>query len=414
VDAFLSALRENPFAIEAIHALADLGADKTAITAALDAGFERRGLSDSQEAFTSRELIILLTAKQRHQAALAQQIAQKLSTEYPDNVYLLQLQAGLHLQKNDSVEAEELFQTIRRLEPANSQCMDQYANLLGQSGKLHELSDLTDSLLQADDKSATAWTCLALYHKWNQRSEALKFVEKAIAVDQRHAFAHYIRGTVLLQDHRPEYAAVSFFRSNEIHPDIGTYEGLVDAYLAAGKDKEAVAAAKEAYNMAPRDPRTLTLTGLALAQHSNQANMVKAKRSLTKALQMCPALSRPLFCLVEIHRLEKDYTTCIDLLKKALEGTDQNPSMAEPAIILSKMGEIYTVMENYRDAVDAFHRALAVNPNYQPAVQSLDQLEKLMRGVDPNSSDEVVEDAPSQDNSGGTPAAAYRGGRPSY
>lgn len=410
VDAYISALKENPFAVEAIHALADLGADKAAITSALDEGFDERGLSDSQEAFTNRELVILLTAKQRHQTALAQQLAQKLQSEYPENVYLLHLQAALYLQKNDSVEAEDVFQTIRRLEPANSQNMDQYANLLGQTGKLRELSDLTDSLLQADDKSATAWTCLALYHKWKQRSEALKFVEKAIAVDQRHAFAHYIRGIVLLQEHRPEYAAVSFFRSKEIHPDIATYEGLVDAYLAAGKDKEAVASAKEAYHIAPRDPRTLTLTGLALAQHSNSTNMVKAKRNLAKALQMVPALNRPLFCLVEIHRLEKDYGTCIDLLKKALEVTDRNPSMAGPVDILSKMGEVYTMMENYRDAVDAFHHALAVDPDCQPAVLALDQLEKLMRGVDPNGSDEVVEDAPSQDNAGGTPASAYRGG----
>lgn len=417
VVAYSSVLAEGPFSIAAIRALADLGAEKNAILESIEKGLEKLGLSNSPEAVVIRDLVNLLTAKHRFQGAIAQQNLEKLTAEHPDNLFLLQLQAEVHLQKNEIFEAEETYGTIHRLEPTNAEAMDQYANLLGQSGRLRELSELTDSLLVMDDKSAISWTCLALYHHFHKHpSEALKFVEKAISVDQRHAFAHYVRGKVLLQDHRPEYAAVSFFRSNEIRSDIATYEGLVGAYLAAGKDKEAVAAAKEAYNMAPRDPRALTLTGLALAQHNTLASMEKAKRTLYKALQLSPALSRPLFCLVEIHQMEKQYHACIEILQNALlEGAATSPNMAKPEEILLKLGEIYSLSENYKDAIDALHRALSVNPNHKESIQALENLEKLMRGMDPGDNlDDIIEDVPSQDSSSNTPASAYRGGRPSY
>jgi len=411
IAAYLQAIQLNPFAMEAIHALAALGVDKTPITDALDEGYAKR--SYEQDLFLSKEIVLLLTAKHRHQNALALQLAQKLLTEYPNNVNLLLIMAELYISNNDSDTAEEQYARVRALEPGNIDNMDLYANLLGKAGNTPVLSDLADAALQRDDKSAVAWTILALYHKYNNRntesSVALKFVEKAISLDQRHAYAHYVRGIILLQDNRPEYAAVSFFRSNEIQPAIATYEGLVDAYLVARKEKEAIGAAKEAYNMAPRDPRTLTLVGLALSQGS----ATTAKRSLTKALQMSPALARPLFCLVGILKHEKDYTACLDLLQAALEGASASSSngLAATDEILCRMGDIYTHTENYKQAVAAYNRALAANPDCTAAVQAMDRLEKLLRGVDEtNYSDEIVEDdvVVAEVESPAASAASYR------
>jgi anaphase-promoting complex subunit 7 len=411
IDSYLSALRINPYTLEAIQMLAMLGADKAPITTALDIGRTTKISHDNsgQYAFLSKEIVLILTAKYRHQTTLALQLLQKLNMEYPDNVFLLLIEAELALQTNHE-STKDIFHRIRSLDPGTTTGMDQYANILGSTGKIHELSDLTDSMLQLDDKSPISWTCLALYHKYQNRRDtsntsgnnnnnsdaiasALKFVEKAIALDQKHAFAHYIRGTILLEEHRPEYAAVSFFRSIEIQPTVATYEGLVDAYLAAGKDKEAIAAAKTAYNLAPRDPRTQTLVGLALAQGS----AAQAKRSLNKALQISPSLARPLYCLIEILRAEKDYEQCIELLNKALQAQSltlgYNSSMASIEEIYCRMGSICTSMENYKEAINSYDRALAANTYCNTAIEALDRLDKLMRGLDPNeNSDDIVED----------------------
>ena len=168
--------------------------------------------------------------------------------------------------------------------------------------------------------------------------------------------------------------------------------------------REAIAAAKTAYNLAPRDPRTQTLVGLALAQGSTTA---PAKRSLLKALQMSPALSRPLFCLVEILRTEKDYDQCIELLSKALDAhaiaVGYNSSLASVEDIHCRMGSIYTSKESYKEAMNAYNRALATNTYCNAAIEALDRLEKLMRGLDPNeNSDDIVEDNTSNDADGST------------
>lgn len=413
-ECYLEVLKINPYTIEAIYALAAAGADKQKSSSALDIGHAKHG---EQENLITKEMLQVLHSKHRHQTALALQQVETLVDEYPNNLPLMTLQAELYLQSSDIARAGEVYTAVHVKEPNYLVGMDQYADVLGQTERISELSGLADRMLQIDDKSPIAWTCLALYHKHaysgsNEQSStnALKLIDKAISLDQRHAFAHYVRGKILLDSRRPDYAGVSFFRSNEIEPTIATYEGLVDAYLEASKEKEAIAAAKEIFHLTPRDPRSLTLVGLALAQGSR----AQAKRSLKKALNLSPALSRPLFCLIEIHHHDKEYEACLQLLQDALavSSTSTNHSnIATADEILRKMGDIYALKEEYNEAIGAYNRSLAINPTSRAAMDALDRLEKLMKGIDPNeNSDDIVEDAASHEaESPGTeqPSSSY-------
>jgi anaphase-promoting complex subunit 7 len=266
-----------------------------------------------------------------------------------------------------------------------------------------------------------AWTTLALYHEVNEdHDKALAFVEKAISLDQRHAYAHRLRGAILMADNRPSHAAASFFRSNEIQPDVVSYEGLVDAYLATGQFKEAIASAKEAISMAPRDPRAVTLVGFALykgavnRQGIDRNNAVdKAKKTLRKALAIDPSFMRPLFALVDIHVELKEFRVCIELLQSGLEGnTISQDKLFGQALILCRLGEIYTQCDKFKDAMDCYNRALGLNPDLSSAQRALDRVEKMMRGADPNDpGDEIIQDVPSNDS---THSGSYRGSRQSY
>ena len=151
--------------------------------------------------------------------------------------------------------------------------------------------------------------------------------------------------------------------------------------------------------------------GSTAPEKAKQDVIERAKRSLRKVLAMHPSHLRSLFALVDLYVREKDYESCIAILKEGLEGNAASfRSPQNPDLVLSKLGEVYTLAEQFEKAIMAFHQALGLNPNLNSAKIQLERLDKIIRGLDPNErSDEIIEDTPSAEGS----QSSY-GARPSY
>ena len=407
-----------------------------------------------------RDYVLAVTTLQRNQLHSSYQHFSKLNSQYPDHPYILIQLAHIQQELGQILSSEQNYKRVRDVDPTWVEGMDKYAHLLfqlrmsrknafmlrqggflqyqyschggrddvdknnnnmGTCGVELELGQLCADLLDAEDKRPEPWVCLSLYHLAREDHEkSIAFVDKAISLDQQHAFAHYLRGSILLSSHRPEHAVVSFFRANDLQRDIPSYEGLVESYLAANKFKEAICTAKEAISQAPRDARATTLVGLALAQAPSNQQQVgggegkeRAKRALKKAMEIDPGAPRPLFALVDIYASEENYDMCVKLLQDGMDGAGINKESSRTTssfgatshtntwvkehgdIIQAKLAEIFMLDERYDAALECYHTAISMNPHNGLAVQGLERLEKIIRGLDPDDSempDEAIYD----------------------
>ncbi len=430
---FLDVLNKNIYALEAIEYLAQLGSEKSSVSKIVqqkihvlqlqqqkesnnDTSLETK--ENSQQVSSSRKkspkpsLLLPIndivnatfySHRGSSHALHAWNYWCKLLDNHPNHIHLLLQMALLQSRfpfllrsaggistNSSSTDSRDtsIFAKIRHLDPNFMEGMDVYASILAKQGNKSELCRLSSSFLDIDDKKHESWISLALYHHTcGDIEKSLAFLEKAISCNPRSAFSHQLMGSILQTEGRLDHAIVSFFRANEIAKDIRSYEGLVETYLSCSKYKEAVCTAKEAISFAPRDPRAMTLVGLALmsAPGSKERGKEKAKRTLQKAYNVDPTCRKALFALVELYVEEEDYDTCIDLIKKGIDESDcsytYHAFTEENSVgaLYSKMAEVYTLKKQYGDALECFHKALSINPNSNDAQRAMDELEKVMK-----------------------------------
>jgi Tfp pilus assembly protein PilF len=151
--------------------------------------------------------------------------------------------------------------------------------------------------------------------------------------------------------------------------------------------------------------------GLALQQGAESIEgRERAKKTLRKALMLDTSALRPLLSLVQLHAQEKDFDTCVELLKQGIEG--QTEAKSNPVhgreVLYTKLGETYMAAENYKEALVAFHSALAISPMNTEVQNCVDRLEAVVRGVEVG---DIASVGPDESPTG---SANYAGGRPSY
>ncbi|XP_024362158.1 anaphase-promoting complex subunit 7 isoform X1 [Physcomitrium patens] len=379
-------LRQCPYVLEAIVALAELGVPSKDIHALFPQGQSKISRSTTDCLDPVRWLQRFADGHSSiatHDYKGGLEHFNNLAQRFPNNTHLLleNAKAEMAIMKND--EAAHSFEKSRQIDQFNISSMDEYAMLLRNRGDHMELNRLVHELINIDSTRPEVWVAAAVY--WEMRDDkirALTYADKSLRVDDRHTSAYVVKGNISLTLNRPEAAVMAFRKAQLLKADLRSYQGLVRAYLAIPKHKEALCAAREAMKAMPQSAKALTLVGDVYAAHQDGRD--KARRFYESALRLEPTYLGSVFALADLYGMEGRTEEAILLLQRYLK------TWADDALH-TKLAQIFAASDKLGDSLFHYQTALSINPANDAAKKGLERLEKQMKGVDPDALEEDEE-----------------------
>ncbi|GAB2221413.1 hypothetical protein Droror1_Dr00012589 [Drosera rotundifolia] len=382
VACYKECLRNCPYILEAITALADLGVSPKDIISLFPQTLNRSARSLSDQPDSSRWLQRYVEA----QCCIASndykggiEILSELLQRFPNNVHILLEIAKVEavIGKND--EAIFNFEKARTIDPYIVTYMDEYAMLLKIKPDLSKLNKLVHDLLNMDPTRPEVFVALSVLWERKDERAALSYAEKSTRIDERHIPGFIMKGNLALSLNRPEAGVAAFRAAQELRPDIRSYQGLVRSYLALAKVKEALYAAREAMKAMPQSAKALKLVGDVHASVSSGRE--KAKKFYESALRLDPGYLGAALALAELHVVEGRNGDAVALLERYLK------DWADDCIHV-KLAQVLAASNMLQEALSHYQAALRRNALNEAAKKGLERLEKQMKGVDPDAQEE--------------------------
>ncbi|XP_050371828.1 anaphase-promoting complex subunit 7 [Argentina anserina] len=382
VSCFKECLRSCPYVFDAIIALAELGVSAKDITSLIPQTPNRSGRSSFEQLDSSRWLQRYVEAQcsiacNDYKGGLEH--FTDLLQRFPNNLHLLLEIAKVEAIVGKNDEALMNFEKARSIDPYVVTYMDEYAMLLKIKSDFSKLNKLVHDLLITDSTSPEVFVALSVL--WERKDErgALSYAEKSIRIDERHIPGYIMKGNLLLSMKRAEAAVIAFRAAQELRPDIRSYQGLVQSYLALSKIKEALYASREAMKAMPQSAKALKLVGDVHA--SNSGGREKAKKFYESALRLEPGYLGAALALAELHVTEGRNGDAVSLLERYLK------DWADDSLHV-KLAQVFAATNMLQDALSHFQAALRINAQNEAAKKGLERLEKQMKGVDPDATEE--------------------------
>jgi len=382
---FKDCLRQCPYALEAIAALADMGVPLKEIQSLLPQAQSKSGRAPSD-----LEPVRWVQRYAEAQCAAASQDYKGvlehfgcLSQRFPNNLHVMIETAKAEAAIGRIDEALLNFEKVRALDQYNITGMDEYAMLLHTRTDLSELNRLLNDLLTTDPNRPEVWVVSAIYwDKRDDKSRALTDAERSLRVDDRHIPGYIVKGNLLLSLNRAEAAVMAFRKAQQLRPDLRSYQGLVRGNLAISKPKEALLAAREALKALPHSAKALTLVGDVYANNPEARD--KARKFYESALRMEPGYLGAALALADLRAAEGRNAEAIELLETYLKDWADDS-------LHTKLAQIYVATEKLDEALSHYSEALRINPNNEAAKKGLERLERQMKGGDPDLVEEEEE-----------------------
>ncbi|KAJ1261629.1 hypothetical protein BS78_09G045200 [Paspalum vaginatum] len=385
VVCYKECLRQCPYVFEAITALAEMGLSAKEFSLLFSQAPNRGGKLpgdsvDAQRWWNRYVEAQCCIASHDYKGGLDAYL--ELLQRFPNNVHIL-----LEIAKVDAIigrndEAIMNFEKARLIDPNIMTYMDEYAILLKSKSDYIKLNKLVHDMLHIDP--ARPETCVALAAMWERKDErkALTYAEKSLRVDDRHITGYIMKGNLHLSLNRPDLAVTDFRGAQELRADLRSYQGLVRAYLALAKCKDALFTAREAMKVMHQSAKALKLVGDVHAISSSGRE--KARKFYESAIRLEPGFLGAALALADLHVTEGRNKEAVMLLERYLR------QWADDSLHI-KLAQVFAATNMLSDALSHYQSALRINPQNEAAKKGLERLEKQMKGVDPDAPEEDEE-----------------------
>jgi tetratricopeptide (TPR) repeat protein len=268
-----------------------------------------------------------------------------------------------YFQNGNAGRAEDYLHMALRLSPNYDEAVLLLAELHIQKGSPATARTLLLRLLQTRYQVPRAYVLLAqAYRAENNPGKALEVLQLLASGNAKSPHGPYLVGNLLMELGRSKEAREAFGQSLG---RAGTYwpsvEGLVNLDLA---EQQSAAAAERIKILLEKTPDAVPALLLRAKIRLMSGDSAGAEADLLKAIELDPKVQYPYLLLARIY-LQSDRTKPALEKLRALAG--QKPNLN----VLVQIGMLHNALDQHNEARMSYEKALAIDPNFTPALNNL-------------------------------------------
>ncbi|MBW2051440.1 MAG: tetratricopeptide repeat protein [Deltaproteobacteria bacterium] len=211
-----------------------------------------------------------------------------------------------------------------------------------------------------------------------RKEEALESFRRAVEIDEQNFDALFQLGMIALGLERVDEAVESFERAERIKDSSPVvYKYLGKSLLQTGRNDEAIKAFKAAVRIDPRDADSMSQLGVLFMDKGTDLEVALSLTKQSVELDQSSALfrerlARALHAVGDLAEGEAQYRLALEMGAQSRE-------------LHHYLGQIIKEQGRLDEAAECYKRALALDPEYRPASQALQEVGELLlaRGGEP-------------------------------
>ena len=302
--------------------------------------------------------------QRRGSTARAEDILVRLSKRWPNDTPILSALATVRLARQDWGGAQEVAESIRRIDGAPAGVADQIlgAALVGRKKYDEAISAFQSAYNAAPSAAQPMDSLVGALLKANRKDQAVAFLKSVLTKNPTSANALVLVGSIQLSSGATDEAHKSFVAAVRAQPkDIVGYRALADLYISQNNYDEAIKVVRSGIEQRPD----------AMSFHMILANVFERKADYESAISEYQALldkdSRNLIAANNLASLLFDHRTDSASLKKA-QALAAFLRKSEIPQFKDTLGWASYLQGDYRTAVSLSEEASAALPD-QAAVR---------------------------------------------